>query len=730
MSWVEAESGGADGVVENPDPEEDSDLPSRRLHGQAEEGARLEQDRPEDDLNIAAVDPDGDQASGACGDRTGDALLEGAVGASAENHAGSARDVVVEHAPVYDDAVPQESNQSGNTAVVVKESVAREVSENMSYVETSVQPGHLNVADGRPPAANVADAQAVEEEERSEENEGHANADIEEEDSFDQDEETAAPECETGVRLDSTSESDRQPVNFQDEAEGNPVGESEDRGASNTESSSLSNGVYSNSGGHMINSGNLEESCNISHDSSVPSAAAGSANSNAANFSGNIEVSDSAEDAPEAELDNLQLNSLQIREAEFLANRFSRTVDSLGSSGSQAADSERHPHAPDSSNSNHSNPGQSPGNSEDHDMQAPECDRETSPQLLNEAENLNIRETAQSHTVSNEHISSDNSVSSSAEQEGILRNMCQQPNTSDSLCSGAPPEQDKHSESNPILETSEERLETRAQFCIEETGQIASESESLNNQPCGYQSSCEQSPMMQATNHLKEQSFLKQSQPSVNSSLEQSSVNRISPAAQELSDPSPSPPSFGATSKPCAKINSVQKEGLSPKVSGRSTPTMANNAFSSATAQRKEGNASSQKGASNSSSSSSSNTSQRTSPAKAVAAALFHVMGMDSKFTGKDLALALQSDDEDDLMSELNAELLSTSVSSKAKLPEKPEQRDHVRRHHKTKAKQEPQTRTSEMTNGLPSSNDELRLQEHNRQLLEQLRIRDEEISR
>ncbi|RUS71226.1 hypothetical protein EGW08_021007 [Elysia chlorotica] len=733
MSWVEPESGGADGVVENPDPEEDSDLPARGLHGQVDgEGARIEQDRPEDDLAIAAIDPAGDQASGACEERVGDVPLEGAAGCgSAENHGDSAREVVVGHEAVAHGAV----EQSDNPAVAVNGgNVEREglVNDGQQRLES--------VADRSLPEANGGNVQVLGEQERRPENGGNADADVEEEDSFEQDEETAAPECESGVRLDSTSESDRQPVNFQTEAEGNPMGETANRGTSsaNVEASSMPNGASANPVDHSIDSGNSEQPPSISHDGGVASDATGSSVSNIGHFSGNVEVSASAEDAPEAEMDNLQQSSSQRRES-ALQDTSGRAVDPVSPPVLQAANPERHIHAPNGSNSNHSIPGQSPRTSADHDMQAPECDRETAPQPQVQMENLNTREAAQLPSISNEHPSANNPVASCSQQEAIAAlpaNVCQQPNTSDSSSTVTLPEQDRprpDREPNTIQETPEERPQAVAQSCIVEAKHVSSESESLSSQASGSQPNSEEPSILQSTNNLNESSIPRQSQCSVDSSSDQSSVNRASLTSQELGNQSPtSPPSNSATSKPCSQNDSVQNEEPSPKVSGSSTLTMTNDALSSVAAHRKEDNTRSLKGASISSSSSSSNTSQRTSPAKAVAAALFHVMGMDSKFTGKDLALALQSDDEDDLMSELNAELLSgsSSSSSKPKPSQNQEQTDHTRRQHKTKVKQKPQTQASEVTNGLPPPGDGLRLQEHNRQLLEQLRIRDEEIAR
>ena len=715
MSWVEPEHGGAEGLVENPDPEEDSDLPARRLHGPGEGDG---QDRPEDDLAMAAVDSGEVQASGDGGEPTG-INPEAAACGSVEVGEGP-RDSVEAEAVTLAVGSAEQASGGGPSNPSLGGNVEGVARAGANDTESSRQPERDNAVD-------MADAaERVEEDQRRVAEIG--NDEMEEDDSFEQDEETAAPECETDVCQDSTSESDRQRLQPCIQAERN-------LGAAlngNNDEAPLSSTVEHGEGSENPELASVD-----------PPGATAAANSDMGTYSGNVEVSDSAEDAPEAELDNLQSNPLAFREAG--SPGISRTVqdsDALVPPSTQAADPEGHQLATDGSNSSHSNPGRSPGTSEDHDMQAPECDRGNSPQpsLLHPTNG----ETAQVQAASHDQPSSDDPVASNnpQQQEAIApmpTNMCQQQqSTSDPSFNGTTPNQVSVQDLAQALEdnlqtvaesTTGVETEKRAsglpdsQSCEPET--LSEENASkLRDSRAGESKSSEQcaaSEVIPQTSRLIEPPSLRQSDPS----SEQSSSKTKSPeASAAVGDQSSSP----------AKIATSSEVDVKPplKLSGTSPPSTLVTCAAASAAQHQDEKGGSQRYPSNSSSSSSSNTSQRASPAKAVAAALFHVMGMDSKFTGKDLAMALQSDDEDDLMSELDAELLTASASSapRPKLPPKQEHHDHSRRHHKPKSKAEPKSNPSPVANGLPSSRDVLQLQEHNRQLLEQLRIRDEEIAR
>lgn len=670
MSWVEPESGGAEGVIENPNPEEDSDLPTRCLNGQAEgEVVRLEQERPEDDLAMAVTDPDGDEASGGFGEVTHNGMQGAGAGSSEENqtHVG---ELLGGQATVAQSDVEQEAR--GAKAQHIERQ--GESFNDQPQIENNAQ---LDNAGG---AAIAQIANGVQDTSERVEND--------EEDSFEQDEETAAPECENSVRLDSTSESDRQSVNSNIQVAANIMVESEITTVSNlNETLLLAGAAVSESERHLC-VGNREVIENVIDDSGLSQGALDdeAVIRNIGTFSGNIEVSDSAEDAPEAELVNLQPSSMPIAEAE------SNAGEAVGISGLPAAYPEGHLNTTNDSSSNHSNPVPQISASEDHDMQAPECDRENSPQPAF-SENIDITEAAPLQTASNEHSEQPlgNSVSGNSHYEAIAKlptNMCQQPNTSDLPCS-----------------------ETVEQM----SPQNFVAGSNIRGEECGSNSCSEQS----APNQESGSSLLQQSGAITNHSIPQGSVMTLSesvlPAHESgLFASSSSAPEQGP------QFVSAQKKQLSSQVINTASTEV------SSAVQTKQEKVIGQKGHNNSSSSISFNASERTSPAKAVAAALFHVMGMDSKFTGKDLARALQSDDEDDLMSELDAELLSSPAS----LASKPKQDDLARRHHKPKAKQNPRKSSTEVTNGLPSSHDVHQLQEHNRQLLEQLRIRDEEITR
>ncbi|XP_059144837.1 coiled-coil domain-containing protein 186-like isoform X3 [Physella acuta] len=105
--------------------------------------------------------------------------------------------------------------------------------------------------------------------------------------------------------------------------------------------------------------------------------------------------------------------------------------------------------------------------------------------------------------------------------------------------------------------------------------------------------------------------------------------------------------------------------------------------------------------------SSSSSPSPQSSPARVLSQAI------EPDQLQRELALALQSDDEDELLHELDAELLSRS-RSKSPQPASPLRRKDV----------------SSPSNGLQSTFDIRQLQALNHQLLDQLKIRDDEISR
>ncbi|XP_013063062.2 coiled-coil domain-containing protein 186-like isoform X1 [Biomphalaria glabrata] len=111
---------------------------------------------------------------------------------------------------------------------------------------------------------------------------------------------------------------------------------------------------------------------------------------------------------------------------------------------------------------------------------------------------------------------------------------------------------------------------------------------------------------------------------------------------------------------------------------------------------------------------STSSSSQQSSPSRSVFA---HTEEYDSNSLQRKLALALQSDDEDELLHELDAELLARpkNRSPMAFTAQKFKNLEH--------------DNTPSLLNGMQGF-DMRQLQIHNRQLLEQLKIRDEEISR
>ncbi|GFO36982.1 coiled-coil domain-containing protein 186 [Plakobranchus ocellatus] len=741
MSWVEPENGGGEDVTENPDPEEDSDLPIRpRDRDNDGEGVRSEQDRPEDDLAIAPeevtaaevaienqvfnsessnneqrISPGNEEETGACVEREPVGQIENA-----------------------EDEVGVCSSNLESEEVVVCNNKQKNVSDNFEreggIAEYDAAPesclaGRVDILmEARPLPEDMA---AVGE--RSEEENSNRKADNEEgpegEDSFEQDEETAAPECENEVRQDSTSESDRQPIH------------SHIHVTENLPSLALTNGVppILPSCPSPVSRNSEEDLSHLRSENAIsPDVSGTSVGSSGMNFSGNVEVSGTAEDAPEAELDNFHSTSLPLRESapsvlnveyghaacEFLPQALDSRCSEPPTSGISI---------------NHSNLEHLPDAGNDHDMQAPECDRENSPQPPpNIDESNSIGESVQLEAVSFEQTVNDNQAASLSGQEAISlpsASACQQLNTCDSSIKGA---QNEHSSTNnanlrsDCAHMSQERKITLSQGANEEKCEANEQSDAMLRNPYvqeSFECSSGQSSTIQAglslsahCNNSKDSSPQDKIMTSASSDLYPPKVT--SPVVSGQNEKHP--PSSIPTTLPGEKISPTPRENPS-RHSEFSIPNMPDNTIPNAARQKEDP----QKRPSNSSSSSSSSTSQRTSPAKAVAAALFHVMGMDSKFTGRDLALALQSDDEEDLMSELDAELLSSSASSISKpKSQKQETKVQLQRQSKSKTKSVTKSDSGQLLNGLPSTADVQQLQEHNRQLLEQLRIRDEEIAR
>lgn len=665
------ENGSVD-LEENPDPEEDSDLPQRQHQSDGELEFRGEEEDPEEDLAMS-------------------------------QEVGS---VVAPSIPAEEANAQFMDTGSSNFNVFSAVSDGRCNSQNRT-----LSTAHHN---GLERAVVLQNPSII-------------SNDVSDEESFEQDDELAAPECENNVRQDACSESDQQLLEMKEvrpdqryiDSQRVVCGAVEMHGSGHHDSELERKG-------HDIASAFVVEPVSLGACSEQTLESIGA-------FSGNVEIEHNYDDAPEAEVSilNQDRGACSYEEEDNINLCIHQESSENSHLNTSVQDSCEHsdvlvvnlndvnvvniPRNESSGISNHSS---------DHDLQAPECDRQadssqisigsqqicfTFPTELSPSE-LNSAPVPRDNNSAGSCFIGDHETDKSKEQvcdESILDpTECKLNDDKEGLstCDSYPA--DGHdTETSHVCENEVKITDTIL------TGQ---DKVHVGHEPSEDSGSCQEDRFSTHSSGNSANSYPNvpiSADPSDNPQIPSTiSQNDLQIIVQQTSATS------GISMCPSENsLNSAETKQLTDSLNTAtlSTPSCvdhqnAHDPYSLATSPN-----SCMQLPSSVSQDTTSMAPQHSSPTKVVP----QTIAADSSIE-RQLALVLQSDDEDELLHELDAELLAHV--SRTKSP----QRNH---NHLSKISD---TDIEQTANGLQLLLDFKQMQEHNRQLLEQLRIRDEEIQR
>ncbi|BFY97556.1 hypothetical protein BsWGS_00595 [Bradybaena similaris] len=679
MSWAEVENGSVD-LEENPDPEEDSDLPQRQHQSDGELGFRGEEEDPEEDLAMSQ------EVLG-----NGDALSIPTEEANAQ---------------LLDTG-------SSNLNVFSTVSDGRCNSQNRA-----LSTAHHNGLEG---AAVLQNPSII-------------SNDVSDEDSFEQDDELAAPECENNVRQDASSESDRQLLEMKEIRPDQRYSDSQHivSGAVEMHGSEHHDSELEREG-HDIASAFVVEPVGLGAGSEQTLESIGT-------FSGNVEVEHNFDDAPEAEVsilnqdrgacsyeeeDNINLCFHQERSDNSHLN--TSVQDSCEQSDVSVVNLNdvkvvNIPRNESSGITNHSS---------DHDLQAPECDRQadSSPQISIASQQICFTvPTELSPKLNSAPVPHDNNSVGSCfigdhETDKSNEQVCGDPILDTTECKlnddeeglstcDSYPADGRDTETSHVCETTVKITDT----VLTGQGEVH-----VGHEPSEYSGSCQQDRFSIHSSDNSANSYPNvpvSADPSDNAQIPSAiSQNDLQIKVQQTSATSSISMHLSENSLNPAETNQITDSLNAAKLSTPSSVDHQNAHDPYSLATSPNSLATSPNSCMQLLSSVSQNTTsmapQHSSPTKVVP----QTIAADSSLE-RQLALVLQSDDEDELLHELDAELLAHV--SRTKSPQR--NCNHLSKTLDTDIEQ--------TANGLQLLLDFKQMQEHNRQLLEQLRIRDEEIRR
>ncbi|CAG5124765.1 unnamed protein product, partial [Candidula unifasciata] len=662
MSWAEVENGSVD-LEENPDPEEDADLPQRQHQGGGDLGFRGEEEDPEEDLAMSQE-------------------AVGNVDAQSEEVNGQLLNT---------------GNSDLNTLSVTSD-------HRFNSPNTALPNVHHNGLNEVSASLQSPSIRSV----------------VLDEDSFEQDDETAAPECENNVNHDACSESDRQLLELEVVRP--------DQKFSNPQQAAYGAVKLHNSEHHGSEHEQKGHDLTLTAESVSTGARSELLLERPGTFSGNVEISHHFDDAPEAEIGILNpgRGSCPYEEEDNISFCLQQERSDISQLNTSVQDGCEQSEAmvvnlevrnivniPGHESSEFTN------SSSDHDLQTPECDRQadsSSPQFSNANQQICFTSQPNSAQVPCDNNLADSQIIANQETESNER-------VSD----------------DPILHTTESELCGDRDLSTYESNP-ANCNDTKPSCVCGNNVDASDivlvckdevhvgDTLLEHSGSCYPESYLTDSS---------DSSSRSNPNLQVSADPSNSVKTPGAvilkdhqtkvqqTSATSGITTNASDNALNSSISKHEADSLSTAALSvpSSVDHQNAKDPSSLVTNLNSHLQLSSSVSQD-SPRKASqhspspAQVVSQTVAADSSIE-RQLALALQSDDEDELLHELDAELLAHV--SRTKSPQR------VNCNHLSTISD---TDLEQTANGLQLLLDFKQMQEHNRQLLEQLRIRDEEIQR
>ncbi|XP_005102302.1 coiled-coil domain-containing protein 186 isoform X2 [Aplysia californica] len=674
MSWTEQEAG-ASAVAENPEPEDEADLPQwqpqRDVRAQA--SGEAEEDGPEEDA----------------------ALSQPAEGTADFGEGNGRQPVRINNDEVGNGHV--QGVDGGNAEGV-------SVSEQNSRMEGDVVGG--GAAAGQDRDTEVGDVGAT----------------AEEGDSFEQDEELAAPECETGLRDVSCSESDRQLLLAVNET---GVESSQNVSPAHVEAEEAE--ANQPNGGGDIAVINQEPEDNVANRREQSQALAES-ESSSRQFSGDIQVVNNLDDAPEAELDGLGGEMVvEACEEDAVVADPTAEVAEPAAEGAQLCDVRAGETSESSSACNVG--GHLAKEDSEPELQVPECDREVQTQQdspdrgdadlpeVRQAENQNVsapisasaHEEQHSHDLQSSNIANglDQSLSES-EVQSVGENGGAEGSEVHSLSRESPPEEQESFPSG----------DAHAVICHPENvaGEVRPEATSASGEG-GSETSLKGCPNTSPSEPIQESHSDSPVAP-------QGEINSAMPQARNSADGEDVP--LSTVFKSSQPASASEKNITAPPVNSQTSASVKtsqhdSNVQNDRAVEQQSPSPSAKANASSSLSDLSSGISDPPTPSRQAPST---GSDSDSDSYQRKLARALQidddEDDDDDILSQLDAALLSRSPISRPKISK------GAGAVHRSA----PQRSPPELLNGVQPSFELKQLQTHNRQLLEQLKIRDAEINR